>query len=153
MIIHELTYVEDEFETAADGLSDFYRCTCGETFQANGDVQAAFAHGRETAPKPFIWVWVEGGIADYGGDIDRAEVVQVDYDNEGREAYELAYDIQTARRIPDRLAELPHDDPRWLDRDGIIKNLTDDLENALELEDDPEIVADVREVAEGKMPA
>lgn len=47
---HELTYVEDDPQGYGDGLSDFYRCTCGVTFQANGDVLSAFEHGQETAP-------------------------------------------------------------------------------------------------------
>ncbi len=45
---HELTYVEDDPKGYGDGLSDFYRCTCGETFQANGDIIEAFDHGQET---------------------------------------------------------------------------------------------------------
>lgn len=47
MVKHELTYVEDDPQGYGDGLSDFYRCTCGMTFQANGDVQDAFDHGVE----------------------------------------------------------------------------------------------------------
>ena len=42
---HELTWVEDDPQGYGDGLSDFYRCTCGKTFQANGDVVEAFQHG------------------------------------------------------------------------------------------------------------
>lgn len=41
---HVLTYVDAE-DGYADGLEDAFRCTCGQTFQANGDVQDAFDHG------------------------------------------------------------------------------------------------------------
>lgn len=44
---HELEYVEDDPQGYGDGLSDFYRCTCGDTFQANGDIIEAFEHGLE----------------------------------------------------------------------------------------------------------
>ena len=43
---HELTFREDEDPKGyEDGLDDVYDCTCGETFQANGDVSEAFDHG------------------------------------------------------------------------------------------------------------
>lgn len=45
---HELEYVEpDDDKGYEDGLDDVYRCTCGETFQANGDVVDAFQHGLD----------------------------------------------------------------------------------------------------------
>lgn len=50
---HALTFREwDDPKGYGDGLDDVYDCTCGRTFQANGDIVDAFDHGRETAPKP-----------------------------------------------------------------------------------------------------
>jgi hypothetical protein len=97
-------------------------------------------------PKPFIWIKVEGGLADYGGDIDRVDVAQVDYDvseHADSAVEELDDLILRAERIPDRLAELPHDDPRWLDKAGIIANLREDLADRLEaLAGEPVFITD-----------
>lgn len=41
---HDLTYREVD-DGYADGLNDVYDCSCGQTFQANGDVAEAFTHG------------------------------------------------------------------------------------------------------------
>lgn len=85
-------------------------------------------------PEPFIWIKVEGGMADFGGDIDRVEVRIVDFDvsEETSDPEELVSMIGNARRIPDRLAELPHDDNRWLDRTGIIESLTEALQRLVD---------------------
>lgn len=86
-------------------------------------------------PRPYIWIKVEGGLADYGGDIDRVDVGMVDFDiSEHAEAAieELDDMLLKAEGIPDRLAELPHDDPRWLDKAGIIQTLREDLAEALQ---------------------
>lgn len=77
--------------------------------------------------KPFIWIKVEGGIADYGGDYDVVDVEQVDFDTEGMDAEDIGRMIAAARRIPDRLASLPRDDPRWLDKEGIEQTFYDEL--------------------------
>ena len=46
-IQHELMYRETDESGYDDGLDDVYDCTCGETFQANGDIAEAFEHGYE----------------------------------------------------------------------------------------------------------
>lgn len=80
--------------------------------------------------RPFILVKVEGGLADWVGDTDVVEVVSIDYDvSESTESAieELDDMIGKAERIPDRLAQLPHDDPRWIDKPGILASLREDL--------------------------
>lgn len=53
METHELTFIENEDRDnryiggRLGYADDFYLCTCGEKFQANGDVLAAFEHGQE----------------------------------------------------------------------------------------------------------
>lgn len=67
---HVLTYQEDEDDKGyGDGLDDVYRCACGEAFQANGDIQAAFDHGIEVGKKlgkaevADAERWLKGGSA------------------------------------------------------------------------------------------
>jgi hypothetical protein len=80
---------------------------------------------------PFVWIKVEGGLADYGGDTDIVSVAQVDYDiSENLESSieDLETMLAEAQRIPDRLANLPRGDRRWLDKAGIIATIAEDLE-------------------------
>jgi len=80
--------------------------------------------------RPFIYVKVEGGLAEVYGDVDRVDTVQIDFDvSESTDSAieELDSMIEDAERIPDRLAVLPHDDPGWIDKAGILTSLRDDL--------------------------
>lgn len=106
-MIHELTYVEDADEGGyGDGLDDTYRCTCGETFQANGDIVAAFEHGQETAvaspEPPMALVHVDGGIAEEWYVVPgtgKPEVHVLDFDREGETDEEQAEFIGIAREV------------------------------------------------------
>ena len=101
-MLHELTYVETD-DGYGDGLDDAYRCTCGETFQANGDVEAAFRHGQETASPdgpPLALVHVDGGIAEEWYTVEgtgKPQVHILDFDREGETDEEQATFIAIAR--------------------------------------------------------
>lgn len=85
--------------------------------------------------KPFILVTVEGGIADYHGDTHRVDVELIDYDISelGDESIDqLDRMIESAERIPSRLAALDRQNPHWIDKHGILATLREDLARALE---------------------
>lgn len=80
-IEHVLTFVEDDDDQGyQDGLEDVYRCTCGATFQANGDIVEAFEHGQETAVAVTV-VAVDGGVAYTATVLGKAETIHIDWDN------------------------------------------------------------------------
>ena len=81
--------------------------------------------------KPFVLVTVEGGIAraESTGEVD---VAVIDYDvTETGDPHEIEAMLEVARAIPDEYAALPHDDPAWIDKAGIIATIEDDLAKAL----------------------
>lgn len=96
----------------------------------------------DDSTQPFIWMWVEGGVADWTGDTDKVEVVLVDYDfsDDPAEAIEgLDMAIERAERIPDRLDELAKDDPRRVNKAQILTELREQLAEKLAAEAGEEV--------------
>lgn len=134
MTQHHIDRVDAPDDGYGDGQGDTYGCTCGETFDEvqYGGAEEAFAHlEAELGRKSFVLVKVEGGIADPSYDPARVDLIVVDYDvSESTDSAieELETMIADVQTIPDDLAALPHDDPRWLDKAGILASLTEDLD-------------------------
>lgn len=116
---HAITREEHDSQGYGDGLDDLWRCTCGESFELNDGVDL-FQHGQATAPRPLVWVAVEGGIASAGVAVGSADVVQWDWDNiaETTDPGEIEDAIAEAERLPES-------DP---DRAGILANMRERLD-------------------------